>query len=251
MSSIGSGESGMGESGSSGPAASGNAGEPCETRLPLAALPPRPPAAMSVDPMTYEAQFFGFTPQTCMLRIYIAFQDYLFEMLQVVEGVMLKKFEGKISPSQIRKCTEKFLLFMKEHFDKLFTKMEEVLLQLVLNIPKNVLLPEDRVQEQYRCSEEEFQALQDEVRQLQEQYRAEVAMEQALLAELEEQKIVKAELEKTLQCFDELENICRQYGIGNFKESLALLTQSSKKLQEVLKDVEEKSKKLKLDDQLM
>ncbi|XP_064250555.1 protein MIS12 homolog [Passer domesticus] len=210
---------------------------------------------MSVDPMAYEAQFFGFTPQTCMLRVYIAFQDYLFEVMLVVEGVMLKKLDGipgcKISPSRIRKCTEKFLLFMKEHFDKLFTTMEEVLLQLVLNIPKNVVLPEDRVQEQHRYSQEEFQALQDEVQQLQQQCRAEAAMEQALRAELEEQKVVQAELEKILQCFDGLENICREHGAGNFKESFALLTQSCKKLQDVLKDVEEKSKKIELYDQLM
>ncbi|NXI87346.1 MIS12 protein, partial [Rhipidura dahli] len=171
------------------------------------------------------------------------------------EGVMLKKLDGipgcKVSPSQIRKCTEKFLLFMKEHFDKLFAKMEEVLLQLVLNIPKNVLLPEDRVQEQYPYSKEEFQALQDELQQLQQQCRAEAAAEQALRAELQEQEAVKAELEKILQCFDGLENICREQGAGNFKESFALLRQSSKKLQDVLKDVEEKSRKMKQHDQLM
>ncbi|NWZ72728.1 MIS12 protein, partial [Acrocephalus arundinaceus] len=210
---------------------------------------------MSVDPMIYETQFFGFTPQTCMLRVYIAFQDYLFEMMLVVEGVMLKKLDSipgcKVSPSQIRKCTEKFLLFMKVHFDKLFAKMEEVLLQLVLKIPKNVLLPEDRVQEQYPYSKEEFQVLQDELQQLQQQCRAEAALEQALRAELEEQKAVKAELEKILQCYDGLESICREHGAGNFKESFALLTQNCKKLQEVLKDVEEKSNKMKQHDQLM
>ncbi|KFO75650.1 Protein MIS12, partial [Cuculus canorus] len=209
---------------------------------------------MSVNPMAYEAQFFGFTPQTCMLRIYIAFQDYLFEVMLVVESVILKKLDGipgcKISPSQIRKSTEKFLLFMKGHFDKLFSKMEEVLLQLVLNIPENVLLPEDKVHEQYSYSKEQFQALQDETRQLQEQYRAEASAGQALLAELEEQKAVQAELEKILQWFDGLENSCREHGTGNFKESLVFLTQNSKKLQEVLKDVEEKSKKIKKHDQL-
>ncbi|NXF07358.1 MIS12 protein, partial [Smithornis capensis] len=210
---------------------------------------------MSVDPMAYEAQFFGFTPQTCMLRIYIAFQDYLFEVMLVVEGVILKKLDGipgcDISPSQIRKCTEKFLLFMKEHFDKLFGKMEEVLLQLVLNIPKNVLLPEDQVHEQYPYSKEEFQALQEELQQLQQQCRAEVGAGQALRAELQEQKAVRAELEKILQWFDGLENICREHGTGNFKESFAFLTQNSKKLQDVLKDVEEKSKKMKQHEQLL
>ncbi|NWH85182.1 MIS12 protein, partial [Aegithalos caudatus] len=210
---------------------------------------------MSVNPMVYETQFFGFTPQTCMLRIYIAFQDYLFEMMLVVESVMLKKLDGipgcQVSPSQIRKCTEKFLLFMREHFDKLFAKMEEMLLQLVLKIPENVLLPKDRVQEQYPYSEEEFQALQDELQQLQQQCRAEAATEQALRAELEEQKVVKAELEKILQCFDGLESICRENGASNFKESFALLTQNSKKLQDVLKEVEKKSKKMMQHDQLM
>ncbi|NXY24841.1 MIS12 protein, partial [Atrichornis clamosus] len=210
---------------------------------------------MSVDPMAYETQFFGFTPQTCMLRVYIAFQDYLFEVMLVVEGVMLKKLDGipgcKISPSQIRKCTEKFLVFMKEHFDKLFAKMEEVLLQLVLNIPKNVLLPEDKVHEQYPYSKEEFQALQDELQQLQQQCKVEAAAGQALRAELEEQKPVRAELEKILKCFDDLENICREHGAVNFKESFALLRQNSKKLQDVLKDIEEKSKKMKQHDQLM
>ncbi|KFV82976.1 Protein MIS12, partial [Struthio camelus australis] len=209
---------------------------------------------MSVNPMAYEAQFFGFTPQTCMLRVYIAFQDYLFEMMLVVESVILKKLDGfpnaKISPFQIRESTEKFLLFMKERFDQLFSKMEEVLLQLVLNIPKNVLLPEDKVHEQYPYTKEQFQALQDEISELQQQYRAEASAGQALLAELEEQKTVQAELEKILQWFDGLENICRAHGTSNFQESFAFLTQNSKKLQGVLKDVEKKSKKLQKSGQL-
>ncbi|KAM9117683.1 protein MIS12 homolog isoform 1-T2 [Pangshura tecta] len=203
---------------------------------------------MSVNPMAYEAQFFGFTPQTCMLRVYIAFQDYLFEMMLVVESVILKKLEGcpdsKISPFQIRKSTEKFLLFMKEHFDHLFSKMEQMLLQLVLNIPKNVLLPEDKVHEQYPYSKEQFQTLQGEIDQLQKQYKVEVSAGQALLAELEEQKMVQAELEKTLQWFDGLENICREHGTSNLKESFAFLTQMSKKLQDILKEVEKKNKRL-------
>ncbi|NXS61519.1 MIS12 protein, partial [Brachypteracias leptosomus] len=207
---------------------------------------------MSVNPNAYEAQFFGFTPQTCMLRVYIAFQDYLFGLMMASEKIILKKLDGipecKIRPFQIRKSTEKFYLFMKEHFDKLFSKMEEVLLQMVLSIPRSVLLPEDKVHEEYPYSKEQFQALQDEVHQLQQQCRAEAAAGQALRAELEEQKAVQAELEKILQWFDGLENICREHGISNFRESFAFLTCSSKKLQDVLKDVEEKSKRIKKHD---
>ena len=127
---------------------------------------------MSVDPMTYETQFFGFTPQTCMLRIYIAFQDYLFEVMQAVEQVILKKLGDlpgcEINPVQVRKCTEKFLGFMKGRFHNLFGRMEQLFLQLILRIPPNILLPEDKPQELHPCSEEEFRLLQEEIEQLQE-----------------------------------------------------------------------------------
>lgn len=205
---------------------------------------------MSVDPMTYETQFFGFTPQTCMLRIYIAFQDYLFEVMQAVEQVILKKLDGipnsEISPVQIRKCTEKFLSFMKGRFDNLFVKMEQLFLQWILRIPPNILLPEDKSQEMYPYSEEEFQLLQKEIEQLQENYKAELCTKQALLAELEEQKIVQAKLKQTLALFDELENVGRDHGTSDFRESLVFLVQNSRKLQNIRDNVEKESKRLKI-----
>ncbi|KAG8517127.1 Protein MIS12 [Galemys pyrenaicus] len=156
------------------------------------------------------------------LGIYIAFQDYLFEVMQAVEQVMLKKLEGlpgcEISPVQIRKCTEKFLCFMKGRFDNLFGKMEQLFLQLILRIPPNILLPEDKSQEMHPCSEEEFHLLQKEIEQLQEKYKTELCTKQALLAELEEQKIIQAKLRETLALFDELENIGRDHGTTGVPE---------------------------------
>ncbi|XP_027778449.1 protein MIS12 homolog [Marmota flaviventris] len=205
---------------------------------------------MSMDPMTYEAQFFGFTPETCMLRIYIAFQDYLFEVMQAVEQVIMKKLEGipdcDISPVQIRKCTEKFLCFMKGRFDKLFGKMEQLFLQLILRIPPNILLPEDKCQETHPYSEEEFQLLQKEIEELQEKYKTELCTKQALLAELEEQKIVQAKLKQTLTLFDELENVGRDHGTSDFRESLVSLVQKCRKLQNIKDNVEKESKRLKI-----
>ncbi|KAF3813446.1 protein MIS12 homolog [Mirounga angustirostris] len=204
---------------------------------------------MSVDPMTYEAQFFGFTPQTCMLRIYIAFQDYLFEVMQAVEHVILKKLDDipgcEISPVQIRKCTEKFLGFMKGRFDNLFGKMEQLFLQLILRIPPNILLPEDKPQ-MHPCTEEEFHLLQKEIEQLQEKYKTELCAKQALLAELEEQKIVQAKLKQTLALFDELENAGRDHGTSDFRESLVFLVQNSRKLQTIRDKVEQEGKRMKI-----
>ncbi|XP_011733659.2 protein MIS12 homolog [Macaca nemestrina] len=200
---------------------------------------------MSVNPMTYEAQFFGFMPQTCMLRIYIAFQDYLFEVMQAVEQVILKKLDGipdcDISPVQIRKCTEKFLCFMKGHFDNLFSKMEQLFLQLILRISSNILLPEDKCKE-IPYSEEDFQHLQKDFEQLQEKYKTELCIKQAPLAELEEQKIVQAKLKQTLTFFDELQNVVRDHGTSDFRESLVSLVQNSRKLQNIRDSVEKEPK---------
>ncbi|XP_053130567.1 protein MIS12 homolog [Hemicordylus capensis] len=197
---------------------------------------------MSDIPMVYETQFFGFTPQTCMLRIYIAFQDHLFHMMLVVEEVILKKLENmshlKVTPSLIRMGTEKFLSVMKEHFNLFFGKMEQMLLQIVLSIPKNVLHLEDKVQEKFNHSAAQFQDLQKEIGALEQQVKAETAAEQALRAELEEQKAVQVHLEKTLQWFDSLDSVCRAHGTSNLKESLAFLKKTSHKLQDIVREVD-------------
>ncbi|KAM5182552.1 protein MIS12 homolog isoform 1-T2 [Mantella aurantiaca] len=208
-------------------------------------------SAMSVVPMCYETQYFGFTPQTCILRLYISFQDYLFDMLLVVESVILKKLEkfpnAGINRFEIRESTEKYLSLINERFNYLFQKMENCLLKLVLNIPRNILLREDEVHARYSYSKEQFDALQNEVQTLQRQYKGEKHNTQALLAELEEQKAVQAELEKILSWFDGLDKICRAHGIIDLMESFAFMAQTSKKLQVSVKEIDVKHKKLALD----
>lgn len=163
---------------------------------------------------------------------------------------MLKKLDGfpdcEISPVQIHKCMEKFLCFMKGRFDNLFGKMEQLFLELILRIPPNILLPEDKSQDTHPYSEEEFQLLQKEIEQLQEKYKTELCTKQALLAELEEQKIVQARLKQTLALFDELENVGRDHGASDFKESLGYLVQNSRKLQNIRDNVEKEGKRLKI-----
>ncbi|KAM6466482.1 protein MIS12 homolog isoform 1-T3 [Liasis olivaceus] len=202
---------------------------------------------MSVNPMVYEAQFFGFTPQTLMLRIYFAFQDHLSHIMLVVEKVILNKLENicpNLTPSLIRRSTEKFFAFMKERFDNLFSKMEEPLLSTVLSIPKNVCLPEDKLQEEFCYTAKQFQELENEISQLERDLKAETYAEQALQAELEEQKIVQGHLEGILQWFDSLDNIGRNEGTGNLKESFAALTKTTAKLQNIVLEVEEKMNRL-------
>ncbi|XP_054857697.1 protein MIS12 homolog [Eublepharis macularius] len=203
---------------------------------------------MSAKVMVYETQFFGFTPQTCMMRMYLAFQDHLFHMMLVIEEVMLKKLQSmrcsKLTSSSIRRSSEKFLAYMRKHFDQLFGKMEQLLLKVVLTIPDNVLLPENKCQDQYRYTASEFQKLQEEICHLEHRVKVETSAQQALKTELEEQKATQEQLEKILQWFDSLDNICREHGTSNLKESFAFLKGNSEKLQTVMQEAEDKSKKL-------
>ncbi|CAI9610135.1 unnamed protein product [Staurois parvus] len=179
------------------------------------------------------------------------FKITYFDMLLVVESVILKKLEkfpnSGINRFEIREGTEKYLSLINERFNHLFQKMETCLLRLVLNIPRNILLCEDEVHGNYSYSKDQFDVLQNEAQTLRTQYKEEKSVTQCLLAELEEQKAVKAELEKVLAWFDGLDKICREHGIIDLMESFAFMAQTSKKLQVSVKEIDVKHKKLALD----
>lgn len=113
----------------------------------------------SLSPSTlklYEAQFFGFTPQTCMLRVYGAFQDCLYDILPVVEKVcvrQLSKGESDAAEEQLRakarECSRKLQQYLEERFKQLSERMETLLVNRCLSVPPNVLLPEDQSHRSY------------------------------------------------------------------------------------------------------
>lgn len=105
----------------------------------------------------YETQFFGFTPQTCMLRIFSAFQDSLYDILLVVEKVCVRQLSKGDSGGpdeealrvQARECNRKLQQFLEERFKQLFERMEALLLNKCFTVPQNVLLPEDQPHKNY------------------------------------------------------------------------------------------------------
>lgn len=104
----------------------------------------------------YEAQFFGFTPQTCMLRVYSAFQDCLCEILVVVEKVCVRQLKTSESDadeeqlrSRARECTRKLQQFLEGRFKQLSERMEALLVNRCFTLPTNVLLPEDQQHRSY------------------------------------------------------------------------------------------------------
>ncbi|XP_041840630.1 protein MIS12 homolog [Melanotaenia boesemani] len=192
----------------------------------------------------YETQFFGFTPQTCMLRIHSAFQDCLCDILPVVEEVcvrQLRKGESdgaeELLRTRARECSRKLQQFLEERFKQLSERMEALLMNRCFAVPPNVLLPEDQSHKNYPQDLQEVLRLETSIADIQRAYEAEVCARQALLAELEEQREVQQQLEGILSWVRELQAAWVKEGNGNFQESFRLVMESVKKLQVAVREV--------------
>uniref|UniRef100_A0A3Q3ETU3 Protein MIS12 homolog n=1 Tax=Labrus bergylta TaxID=56723 RepID=A0A3Q3ETU3_9LABR len=176
----------------------------------------------------YETQFFGFTPQTCMLRVYSAFQDCLYDILPVVEKVCVRQL------SRDKECSRKLQQFLDERFKQLSKRMETLLLDRCFSVPPNVLLSEDQSHKNYPQHIQEVLRLESNLADLHSAYEAEVCARQALLAELEEQKEVQKQLDGVLMWVRELQAAWVKEGNGSFHESFQMVMESVKRLQEAV-----------------
>nr|XP_057945060.1 protein MIS12 homolog [Doryrhamphus excisus] len=192
----------------------------------------------------YESQFFGFTPQTCMLRVYSAFQDCLCDILPIVEkecARQLSKGKSKATEEQLqvraRECTLKLQQFLGERFKELSETMEALLVTRCFSIPPNVLLPEDDTHRKHPPDTQEMLRLESSLTDLHSAYEAEVCARQALQAELKEQADLQKHLDDFLTWIRELQAAWLMEGNSSFRESFQLVTSSVKKLQEAIVEV--------------
>ncbi|XP_028823507.1 protein MIS12 homolog [Denticeps clupeoides] len=197
----------------------------------------------------YEAQFFGFTPQTCTMRLHSAFQDCLYELLVVVESVFLRKLSPGQEPEQnlaqtARQCTQQLHRFLQERFQKISSRMEALLEEKVLSVPTNVLLPEDEVHRRHPQGGEEILGLEKSLAELQSSYQAEVCARQALLAELASQKEVQEDLDGLLCWIEELRSSWKQEGVGSMQDGIRLMVEMVGQLQDTMAKITKKSQGL-------
>ncbi|KAM7423921.1 hypothetical protein PAMA_000331 [Pampus argenteus] len=203
--------------------------------------------AESLSPSTlklYETQFFGFSPQTCMLRVYSAFQDCLRDMLLVVEKVRVRQLSKGESDTaeellrgRARDCSRELQQVLLHRFKQMHERMEALLGNRCFSVPPNVLLPEDQSHQDHPQDMQEVTRLESSMADLQRAYEAEVCARQALLAELEEQKEVQKQLDGILTWVRELQAAWVKEGNGSFQESFCLVLKSIKKLQEAVGQV--------------
>lgn len=104
----------------------------------------------------YEAQFFGFTPQTCVLRICNAFQDCLYDILPLVEKICVEQLSaGGCAESEeqlragARECSQRLKQFLEERLKRLSERMGPLLVNRCFSVPSTVLLPEDQPHRDY------------------------------------------------------------------------------------------------------
>lgn len=104
----------------------------------------------------YETQFFGFTPKTCMLHVYSAFQDCLCNILVVVEKVCVKQLskggseaDEELLQARARECSRRLQQFLEDRIKQLSERMEVLLVNTCFSVPPNVLLPEDKSHSKY------------------------------------------------------------------------------------------------------
>ncbi|KAK5873826.1 hypothetical protein PBY51_018830 [Eleginops maclovinus] len=197
-----------------------------------------PPSTLKL----YETQFFGFTPNTCMLRLYSAFQDCLNDILPVVEKVCVRqlgKGESSRADEQLRarECSRSLQQFLNDRFKELSQRMDALLVNRCFSVPPNVLLPEDHSHKDYPQHIQDVLKLESSFTDLQRSYEAEVYARQALQAELEEQKEVQKQLDGILTWVRELQAAWVKEGNASFHESFRVVMESVKKLQAAVREV--------------
>lgn len=197
----------------------------------------------------YEAQFFGFTPETCTLRVRDAFRDSLNHILVAVESVFVKRLcPGHDPPAELRltarEGTQKLRQFLQERFEVMFQRMKGMLMDRVLSVPRNVLLPDDQLHQKHPEGKEELTKLQDSVAKLLQDYEAEVCAKQALLSELEEQKETQKQMDEVLRWIEELRLSWRREGMGSVQDSVRHMMETVGQLQDAVGNIRKQNKGL-------
>ncbi|XP_043094367.1 protein MIS12 homolog [Puntigrus tetrazona] len=197
----------------------------------------------------YETQFFGFTPETCTVRVHDAFRDSLNQILVAVESVFVKRLcPGRDPPAELRlaarESTQRLRQFLQERFEIMFQRMKGMLMDRVLSIPSNVLLPDDRPHQKHPGGKEDLARLRGSIADLLQAYEAEVCAKQALLAELEEQKETRKRLDEVLGWIEELRLSWRREGMGSVRDSVRHVVETVGQLQDVLGKINKRSRSL-------
>ncbi|XP_077992399.1 protein MIS12 homolog [Glandiceps talaboti] len=190
----------------------------------------------------YEAQCFGFTPQSFVNGIYNALIEYLHDGLITAEKFLIQEFrvdreDSKISEEHVRKGTQKIYSRLKNDIGKAVDKLEGYLLSNVLHVPSHVLLPEDKIHQDQTFTEDDVEKVDKELEDLRLKIQNVKYMNAWMLQSMQDIEKVQSKLDSLNAMLDEIEKVHKEAGVSDLKEALVFNISRMKQLQDNVQTV--------------
>ncbi|XP_070538312.1 protein MIS12 homolog [Ptychodera flava] len=197
---------------------------------------------LSADVPEYEAQFFGFTPQSFVDGIYNTLIEYLYDSLNVVEKYIIQEYklesaESKIPPEQVRQGSQKIFAKMKGEIDKSFDKLEGYMISNIFHIPSHVILPEDKVQLDHAYTEDDEDKLDQELTELRQKIRNTKYMNKWMVENTKNMEQVQGKLDQLSSMLDDLDKAQKDAGVTDLKEAMVFNISRVKQIQDNVKKI--------------
>lgn len=121
----------------------------------------------------YETQYFGFPPQTFTDEVYDFMARCTHSGLKMVYKYLKDKYSD-VDEAVIQAGTMTISEAIMKSADRTFDKFEVYLLRNIINIPSQVVLPEDRIQQDETIKATNESLLDEEITELQQKIQQEI-----------------------------------------------------------------------------
>ncbi|XP_077866272.1 protein MIS12 homolog [Saccoglossus kowalevskii] len=183
------------------------------------------PQTNNLEFYEYETQFFGFTPKAFVDGVHNALVEYLCDGVTVVEQYLMKEFKitdgSKVSAEKLRECTQKVYAHLKPRYSTAFDKLEFFLIHNLLHIPSHVVLPEDKVNLDFKFNENDEDKVDREIAELRTKIENLMYVNHCLAQSIKDMKDVQSRMENLLAMIEKIEKVHKDAGITDLKETVA------------------------------
>lgn len=185
----------------------------------------------------YETQYFGFTPSTAVDEVFNINSDFVEDAIRITNKVLTVKYPD-ISPTIIQKASEDLYDDILKSLDKMCDKLELYLLNNILNMPDNFVLPEDRVHQDNSLKTVDETKLDNDIKELKQMINDKVKSIVELRSEKERLDLLIKSYEQTLDTIGEMEKVLSDAEVGNLYDVVTASASKASELLEVMQSLE-------------
>ncbi|KAK2187889.1 hypothetical protein NP493_151g01024 [Ridgeia piscesae] len=160
----------------------------------------------------YETQFLGFTPKSFSDGMYNAVLEYTWSCFQASQQFMKSEFPDVITDKEIQQASDVILPRLSNTIAKAFDKLETYLFTNIFHIPEQVLLPEDKPHAKYTHTQEEEEALDRDIKELQEKMVTAKYFNACLKQELRDLEVMENEYKQFSELLTSFHKTCTEAG---------------------------------------